>query len=75
MELISSNKAFQLKLVAVLFYSTIPIFLAVTLAQQEFSRTSLITSTQVHLLLMIVAYYIFSAIEEWRVKERPTMQV
>jgi hypothetical protein len=52
MGLISSNKAFQLKLIAVLFYSKIPVFLAVTLAQQEFSRTAIITSTEVHLLLI-----------------------
>jgi hypothetical protein len=75
MGLISSNKAFQLKLIAVLFYATIPVFLAFTLAQQQFSRTTIITSTQVHLLLMIVAYYLFSTIEELRIKERYNVSI
>lgn len=75
MGLISSKKAFQLKLIAVLFYTTIPVFLAVTLAQQGFSRTAMITSTQVHLLLIIVAYYLFSTIEELRIKERYNVSI
>jgi len=68
MGLISSDKRFRLKLVTVLFYTSIPIFLALTLVEQGISRTTEISTIQVHLLLVIVAYYLFSTIEELKIK-------
>lgn len=70
LSLFVKDKHFKLKLVTVIFYICVPTFLAILLIQDLWTKNTQITMLQLHVLFVIVAFYSFSTIMEFKVKPK-----
>ncbi|WP_052599648.1 hypothetical protein [Aureispira sp. CCB-QB1] len=65
---VAQNKAQQLKIITAFFYCLVPTTLSILLFRGTLNGEVNLSSAHIHFLLVIVSFYSFSTIEEFRIK-------